>query len=179
MSEIEKDLDCYGLLYEPLISPCNNKCEVRFKCRAELKKRLEKEGAAELKRQQQLVITRNERATARSGEERKGLQPKLSTFVSEVIMILEKNGLKPVVRGEYMTFKLAHRSIFTLTRFQAESMDTLLKFVFLKRRRDLPTKLKPYVSERRKGRYFVCLAKDLEDLKNFLREYLPTLPGKR
>lgn len=134
MKTVDQALDCYGLLYEPALVPCRDKCELRFQCKEALQTRLAAVGQAELERQQRGVILANEAATRGAAQQdadrRHAMEPVVSPLVSEVMTELGKLGMRPVIRRGYVALKMDNRNVFVITKCMAKRLPALVKCIY-------------------------------------------------
>ena len=171
---VSKDLDCYGLLYDPFIHPCKDKCAIRFDCKAQLQKIFKEEGEEELKKKQEKVVSANHSANL-ADHNPESVNMTYSPLVLEAIKVCKEAGLKPVQRKAYLALKIGSMTLLSITRFKSETLDKIIKFIHEPNISELPdivlSKIHP---EKIKDFYFAKL-NSIEELRELLESYLKCL----
>lgn len=174
---VDKDLDCFGWLYNPSLIPCKQNCAARFLCKDQLKQNMLNSSEDEFKERQRRIIMNNEVQTestvnTENNEAEVTLEPTFSETVSKVIETLESLGLKPVTKKGYIAFKIEGRNILAINKMKANSVKDLVKFVFHKSPDSFPEETKQYISDKKAGEYHFVKAEDISELKTALTVYL-------
>jgi hypothetical protein len=181
MPELQQELDCYGLLQDDNLTPCRDKCAVRFLCREELKKRFDKMGREAFKQKQQEAIMANEnemrKESAEKSEKKATMDPQVSPLVSEVIATFTSLGLKTIQNRGYVAFKIDNRNIFSINKMKANKLPNIIKFVFTKVREEFPKEIEKYVSKESIGGFFCANVETVEELSDLTKKYLEIFKG--
>lgn len=175
MDKVSEAIDCYGLLYEPLLTPCREKCALRHLCKSESAKRLQEMGPEKFRGAQEKVILANEgevrKALAEKTERNLKLAPEISPLVSELKSLFTSFGLTPVMRRGYMPFKIDNRNILVITKMRATKVKNLVKMVFSQDRKHFEN-IDSSLSAESVGDYYALNVETVEELSNVVKKYL-------
>jgi hypothetical protein len=181
MEELKTELDCFGVLYEPKLVPCRDKCAVRFLCAEKCKKRLQEVGQEQFEQEKRSVIMAQEQEVRKSelekAEKRSTVDPEVSPLISEVIALFTSMGLKTVKNRGYVAFKIENRSIFTINKMKAKKLDNIIKCIFTKNREEFPKEILPYLTEEKLGGYYCLTATTIKELEEVSKQYLEIFKG--
>lgn len=155
--------DCFGLYYDPLLTPCRDYCLVRKKCQAVVADRM-KASAHELNTE---LASRHVTSD---------LQPEISPLISEVMAHCESLGMRSHFKRYYLVFKdQKRRSLLHCSRLQTKKLHGVIRFVRLKEREEFPESIRQWVShEKCCGQHYFC-GHTMDELKKCITAYYATV----
>ncbi len=157
---MEKKNDCFGLLYDQLLTPCRDICEVRSECRQEVQRNI---------RQSVFASTKETSKTNSSAY----LKPPISKIVSQIIELCESVGLRAHFRRYYIAIKdNKGRSLLYCSRLQTMRLNGTVRFVRLKKRESFPPEIRQSIShEKCCGQYYFT-GNNLKEFERVLKIYI-------
>lgn len=172
---VEKDMDCYGLLWDPNLVPCKSRCAIAKECREKCQQEIKNIGKPAFEKKQRSIIMANEEELRQekliSKQEAK-INAEPSEIVSEIMNFCTSMGLKSVPRDSYVTFKHNNRSLFMISRVKSKRIEGLIRFVNVKEYAQFPKEVIGSVSTEPKGGYFHTTVTDMNELKVTLANYI-------
>lgn len=172
---VEKDVDCFGLLWDPNLVPCNSRCAVAKECKEKCQLEIKKIGQPAFEKKQRSLILANEEELRQEkliSQQESRISGEPSQIVSEIINFCTSMGLKSVPRDSYVTFKHNNRSLFMISRVKSKRVEGLIRFVNVKEYAQFPREVIGSVSTEPKGGYFHTTVTDLDELKVTLSNYI-------
>lgn len=157
---MEKENDCFGLLYDQLLTPCRDICEVRSKCRQEVQKNI---------RQSVFSATKETPKIEASAY----LKPPISKTVSQIIEICESMGLRTHFKRYYIAIKDSKgRGMLYCSRLQATRFNGTVRFVRLGKRESFPPEIRQSVSHEKCCGHYYFTGNNLEEFERVLKIYI-------
>lgn len=158
---MQKGNDCFGLLYDQLLTPCRDICVVRAECKAQVQKNI----------RQNDRLPKRPISTSVSSDV--SLKPPISETVSQMIGICESIGLKTHFKRWYVAIKdNKGRSMLHSSRLQSTHIAGAFRFVRLKKRESFPPEIRRSVSfEKCWGQYYFT-GNSLDEFERVARIYV-------
>jgi len=172
------DIDCYGYLYDELLSPCRDKCELRHRCKQKVEKKLKKLGEEEFFYQKKQVMLASEAlAQSETSNSRRSYfesaKPTLSKNVQRIIDVSRELGLKAQFKKYYIVIKdKKRRSMLHISKLQSPDLSGLVRFVRIDNREDYSTDVKKFISFEKCCGQFYFTGETLEEFTAILKTYL-------
>nr|BDD47574.1 hypothetical protein 8 [bacterium] len=156
--------DCFGILYDQLLTPCRDLCAVRHQCEKQVKEHLRNTG------NNSLLLPAKKHVKA-SGDE--GMPPVISPTMSRVIDYCESMGLKATLRRYYVALKdRKDRSMLYCSRLQATRLTKAIRFVRFKKRESFPPEIRSFISHEKCCGHYYFVGEDMDQLKNVISIYI-------
>lgn len=175
---MKNEIDCYGYLYEELLSPCRDRCAIRCQCRRLVEEKLAKFGKEQFEnRKNEIVLASQALAKQEPVVSARfhphTLRPEITQIVSEVIDLCQKLKLKSVQKKYYIVLKdQKNKSMLHVSRLQSYKLTGLVRFVRFTNRCDFPTSIQKWISQEKCCGQHYFVGEDFSDLEMVLRIYL-------
>lgn len=172
--------DCFGFIYDPFITPCRDKCEVRVLCKEKVSQNVKVLGKKKTQEEIEGIMEK----TMASPEDalnssKKNLQIQYSEPIMQILDLMTNLGLEIHYKAGYIAGKMNKRNILAITRAQASDYSGAIKFIWTTEREQFPDDIKEFISQEKSGKFWTCVAPDLSTLKSVLEKYLTTLNTKK
>jgi len=169
---VEKEVDCFGCLYDETIDLCRKRCAVASECKKEVKKRLTQAGAVKFNDSKKRVLLTNKEQPSKK-KKHKSLEPEISQTVSDILDVCKSYGLSVVYRSGYIAIKDDNRlTLLSCYRFKAEGLYGSVGFVRIRNRNKVSRRLQKYLSRRRQNKSYYFTGKSLAELQKAILIYL-------
>ncbi len=171
---IEKNVDCYGWMYNERLVPCRDRCAVRNECKALCKSRMTAIGPKKFEQRQKSIILANEEELRQDALMNKYVATdSQSSLVLEVIEFCNSMGLKGINRDSYITFKHNGRTLFKISRVKSTKVYGLIRFVNVKEYKEFPAEVIAGVSDKPcQSGYYFSIVETMDELKTLLANYI-------
>lgn len=177
---VPADLDCYGFMYDPFITPCRDTCELRLLCKKQVAKNVAEMGEEKFRDEERRIVekTINSPDDPVPMKPRQNLEVQYSEMIVQILDMMSKLGLQIEYKQGYVAAKMHKRNILGVTRAKTASCSGVVKFIQTRERDEFPVEILQFISEEKSGQYLTCTAPDLKTLQHVLETYLNTLQKK-
>lgn len=153
--------DCFGLLYDKLLTPCRDICLVRAECKTEVEEHIRQRGRPP------------KRPISTSISTDVSLKPPISETISRMLDICEAVGLKVRFKRWYIAIKDSKgRSMLHCSRLQTTRISGTFRFVRLKKRESFPPEIRRSVSHETSWGQYYFTGNTLEEFERVLKIYI-------
>lgn len=177
IEEMKEKLDCYGFLYDPYITPCRDKCELRLLCKTQLTKNVESMGKEKISEEQRRRMEQSMQPDETAKP--KGANIEYSETVLQILDVMTNLGLQIQYRAGYIAAKMNKRNVLGITKARTTAFPGAVKFVWTKDREEFPSEILEFISDKKSGDFWTCIAPDLLTLKNVLETYITAIDNKK